>query len=117
MEIIRGNKHPSVGRLKCVFRGTQGAAITIAKEGAFGTEGAVNATASPDIVDREWHTLKCIKTGNTVVARVDGQSYTNTGSIGSISNSTEVLIGAKTTNPLDDMFGGRMNRVSIEIAQ
>jgi len=24
---------------------------------------------------------------------------------------------AKTTNPLDDMFDGRMNRVSIEIAQ
>jgi hypothetical protein len=116
MEISRGSK-PSVGRLKCTFRGHRGVVETMATEGAIGIEGGQNATASPDIVDRNWHTLTCIKTDNTVVARVGSRSYTNTGSAGSISNSKEVLIGAKTTNPRDDMFDGKMGRVSIEIAQ
>jgi hypothetical protein len=58
-------------------------------------------------------------TGGTVrkVAKVDGRSYTQTGSAGSISNSKEVLVGAKTTNPFDDMFDGSMDFVSIHISQ
>jgi hypothetical protein len=53
------------------------------------------------------------------VARVDyelnGKSYTKTGSAGSISNAKEVLVGAKKTNPFDDMFEGEMDFVSIQI--
>jgi hypothetical protein len=64
------------------------------------------------------HTLECIKTSASVVARVDGgKSYTKTGSAGSIANSEEVLVGAKTANPLDDMFDGSMDFVSIAIDQ
>jgi Concanavalin A-like lectin/glucanases superfamily len=100
MEIIRTD--PTVGNLYCLFKGTKG---------------KVNRLAQPDIVDRKWHTLACTKTRNSVVARVDGRSYTRRGSAGSISNQKEVLIGAKTTNPLDDVFHGSMNRVSIDIAK
>jgi hypothetical protein len=79
----------------------------------------VSKKARPDIVDGQWHTLECIKTGNSVVARVDGgKSYTKTGSAGSISNSKEVLVGAKETNPTpDDVFDGSMDFVRIHIAQ
>jgi hypothetical protein len=51
------------------------------------------------------------------VAKVDGRSYTSTGSAGSISNATNVMVGAKTADPLDDMFDGSMNFVSIDIAR
>jgi hypothetical protein len=70
-----------------------------------------------DIVDGEWHTLECTKRTNVVVARVDGRTYTRRGSAGTISNRREVLVGAKTTRPLDDMFRGSMNFVRIHIAR
>jgi concanavalin A-like lectin/glucanase superfamily protein len=101
MEIYR-TSNPAVGKLHCFFKGSQGIARVL---------------APPNIVDRKWHTLACTKTGNSVVARVDGRSYMQSGSAGSISNSKEVLIGAKTTNPLDDVFHGSMNRVSIAITR
>jgi hypothetical protein len=50
-----------------------------------------------------------------VVARVDGRSYTKTGSAGSIANRSDVLVGAKTAN--HDVFDGAMDFVSIVIAQ
>jgi hypothetical protein len=103
MEIKR-TSDPAVGKLHCLFKGSGG---------------KVNRMAMPDIVDGQWHTLECIKTSTSVVARVDdGKSYTKTGSAGSISNSKEILVGAKKTNPeFDDMFDGSMDFVSIEIAQ
>jgi hypothetical protein len=101
MEIYR-TSNPAVGQLHCFFKGTQG---------------IVRKLAPPDIVDGSWHTLACKKTRNSVVARVDRRSYTQRGSAGSTSNSKEVLIGAKTTNPFDDMFEGEMNFVRIDISQ
>ncbi len=98
--VIKRTSNPAVGRLHCVFKGT---GVT------------VKNLAPPDIVDGGWHTLECIKTSNSVVALVDGQPYTATGTAGSISNAKEVLVGAKTTNPFDDMFEGEMDFVSIQI--
>jgi Laminin G domain len=97
-----GTSDPTVGKLHCLFKGTGG---------------RVRKVARPDIVDGRWHTLECIKTRTAVVARVDGRSYTKAGSAGSISNPTDVLVGAKTAVPLDDVFDGAMDFVSIDIAQ
>ena len=102
MEIKRKHKDPTVGELHCLFKGTGG---------------TVSRVARPDIVDGNWHTLKCIKRSDSVVAKVDGRSFTSTGSAGSISKSTNVMVGAKTVDPLDDMFDGSMDFVSIEIAR
>jgi hypothetical protein len=100
---IKGTSDPTVGKLHCVFKGTGG---------------TVRNLAQPDIVDGNRHTLGCIKRRDSVVAKVDGRSYTKTGSAGSISNPTNVLVGAKTAVPLlDDVFDGAMDFVSIEIAQ
>lgn len=102
MEIKRASD-PTVGKLHCLFKGTNGRVNKVARR--------------PDIVDGEWHTLECIKTGNTVEAVVDGSSYKATGSTGSISNAKEVLVGGKTmTDPFDDMFEGEMDWVSIDIS-
>ena len=102
MEIKRA-ADPTVGKLHCLFKGDGG---------------TVDKVARRDIVDGEWHTLECIKTSTSVVARVDGSGgSTKAGSAGSISNSTNVMVGAKTAIPLDDTFDGKMDFVSIDIAQ
>jgi hypothetical protein len=103
MEIMRRTSNPSVGRLHCLFKGTGG---------------KVDIVARRDIVDGEWHTLECIKTSTSVVARVDGSVSTKAGSAGSISNASNVMVGAKTVTPRpDDMFDGSMDFVSIDIAR
>src|SRR5215211_1676545 len=102
MEIKRA-ADPTVGKLHCLFKGDGG---------------TVDKVARRDIVDGNWHTLECIKTSTAVVARVDGKSgSTKAGSAGSISNPTNVMVGAKTTDPLDDTFDGSMDFVSIDIGQ
>ena len=102
MEIKRGAAS-TVGKLHCLFKGDGGTVEIVARQ---------------DIVDGEWHTLECIKTRTSVVAKVDGKSgSTKAGSAGSISNSTNVMVGAKTANPLDDVFDGSMDFVSIDISQ
>jgi hypothetical protein len=101
MEIKRVKADPTIGRLHCFFRGN---------------EATVSRVARPDILDGNWHTLQCVKTSDSVVARVDGRSYTRTGSAGSIANESVVMVGAKKANPFDDMFDGSMDFVSIDIA-
>src|SRR5215204_5064180 len=101
MEIKRA-ADPTVGKLHCLFKGDGG---------------RVNKVARRDIVDGNWHTLECIKTSTSVVASVDGSGSTKAGSAGSISNASEVIVGAKTAVPLDDVFNGAMDFVSIDIAQ
>jgi hypothetical protein len=100
MEIKRTSD--TVGKLHCLFKGSGG---------------RVNKVARVDVVDGMWHTLECVKTSDSVVARVDGRSYTKAGSAGSISSSTNVMVGAKKANPFDDVFDGSMDFVSIDIAQ
>src|ERR671921_2783975 len=102
MEIKRA-ADPTVGKLHCLFKGD---------------EGTVDKVARRDIVDGTFHTLECIKTSTSVVARVDGKSgSTKAGSAGSISNASNVMVGAKTADPLDDVFDGSMDFVSMEIGQ
>jgi hypothetical protein len=102
MEIKRA-ADPTVGKLHCLFKGDGG---------------TVDKVAQHDIVDGNFHTLECIKTSTSVVARVDGKSgSTKAGSAGSISNASNVMVGAKTADPLDDVFDGSMDFVSMEIGQ
>ena len=101
MEIKRAS-NSRVGQLHCLFKGDGG---------------TVDIVARRDIVDGEFHTLECIKTSTSVVASVDGSISTKVGSAGSISNASNVMVGAKTANPLDDVFNGSMDFVSINITQ
>jgi laminin G domain protein len=109
MEIKRSARDHTVGKLHCFFRGDQASVARIANR---------------DVVDGNWHTLECAKTGTSVVARVDeGRSFTTTGSTGLIDNASNVMVGAKTVTVRrgvergDDVFEGSMDFVSIDIAQ
>ena len=101
MEIKRSSDS-TVGRLNCVFKGNSA---------------TVNVLAKPDLVDGNWHTIACAKTATSVIATVDGKNYARTKSAGSISNSSGVLVGAKTASPLDDVFEGSMDYAGIDVAQ
>src|SRR5215208_6750474 len=103
MEIKRA-ADPTVGKLHCLFKGDGG---------------TVDKVARRDIVDGNWHTLECIKTSTSVMARVDGKSgSTKAGSAGSIANGSAVMVGGKTVTPRpDDMFRGSMDFVGIDISQ
>src|ERR687889_2194065 len=57
MEIKRA-ADPTVGKLHCLFKGDGG---------------TVDIEARHDIVDGNFHTLECIKTSTSVVARIDGE--------------------------------------------
>src|SRR5215213_3238050 len=107
MEIKRA-ADPTVGKLHCLFQGSGGTVDKVARGGDIAARG--------DIVDGEWHTLECIKTSASVEARVDGSGGSpKAGSAGSISNPTNVMVGAKTAVPLlDDTFDGKMDYVSID---
>jgi hypothetical protein len=119
MEIKRVKADPTIGRLHCVFRGIQDD----------GTDDTVNRVARPDIVDGNWHTLRCIKTSDSVVATVDlgtpsERSFTTTGSADSIDNASNVMVGAKSVTLSrrgvergDDVFDGSMDFVRIDITQ
>jgi hypothetical protein len=101
MEIQRTDA--TVGKLHCLFRGNRRTVDTVAQR---------------DIVDGNWHTLQCIKKSTSVVAMVDGSSFTKTGKAGSIANASAVMVGAKEVTPKpDDMFNGSMDFVSIDIGQ
>ncbi len=102
MEIKRVESDPTIGKLHCLFKGTGD---------------TVSRMFWRDVVDGRWHTLQCVKTSTSVVASVDGQSATKTGSTGSIANESNVMVGAKKADPFDDMFDGSMDFVSIDIAQ
>ena len=119
MEIKRVKADPTIGKLHCFFRGTL----------EDGTDDSVARVARPDVVDGSWHTLRCEKTSDKVVATVDPgtpseRSFTTTGSADSIDNASDVWVGAKTVTLTtrgvergDDVFDGLMDFVSIEIAQ
>jgi Concanavalin A-like lectin/glucanases superfamily len=102
MEISNASSDHTRGKLHCYFKGTGG---------------TVHVKAPINLLDGNWHNLVCAKTDTSVVASVDGQSYAQPGSAGSISNSTNLMVGAKTANPFDDVFEGRIAFARISIAQ
>ncbi|HEU5243649.1 MAG TPA: LamG-like jellyroll fold domain-containing protein, partial [Gaiellaceae bacterium] len=59
-----------------------------------GTGGYAELVAGPAINDGQWHTVSCVKTSTAIEVVVDGQVFSKAANIGSISNTTDVAIGA-----------------------
>jgi hypothetical protein len=77
-----------------------------------GTSGEVSVSNGPNLADNRWHKISCARSGNTVVLTVDGASWSRSGSIGSVSNSAGLYIGAKDTSG-NDQYRGLMDSVSV----
>jgi hypothetical protein len=84
---------------------------------AAGHIGAIGGTT--DVSDGALHTLTCSKLGNRVTLKVDGlalrKKYV---SLGSISNTADLMIGARTTTVTDvtnDWYSGTMRSAKVTV--
>ncbi len=78
-----------------------------------GTVSQKSLKKGPNLTDNRWHTIKCAKTANQISLTVDGTMWTTNVTIGSISNSIYLLLGAKPNG--GDRFAGQLDEVSIRI--
>jgi hypothetical protein len=66
----------------------------------------------PNLIDGQWHTIQCVKTASAIKVIVDGQTFSKAASVGSIANTTPVVIGAR---PGSDWTKGTLDEASIQI--
>ena len=65
-----------------------------------------------NLANGAWHTVTCTKTSTAIRLTVDGQTFTKSVRIGSISNSSPVVIGA---HPGGHWFRGTLDEASITV--
>jgi hypothetical protein len=97
LEIV-ARKSRTIGVANCFFNGSGGKTVL---------------TAGPDLADNAWHTLRCEKTASAVRLVVDGQTFSKSVTIGSISNASPLSLGAKSGG--GDWYDGLMDEVSISV--
>jgi hypothetical protein len=85
------------GQASCGFKGSAGYAELI---------------TGPALNDGQWHTIQCVKTSSAIKVIVDGQTFSQAANVGSIANTTPVVIGAR---PGSDWYEGSLDEASIEI--
>jgi hypothetical protein len=77
-----------------------------------GTGGYAELVAGPAINNGQWHTVSCVKTSTAIQVVVDGQAFSKAAKIGSIANTSSVVIGAR---PGSDWYKGQLDEASIQI--
>lgn len=77
-----------------------------------GTLGHATVQNGPKLNNGAWHTIECAKDATTVTLTIDGVSWTKTVTIGDISNTSDVVIGAY---PGFDFYQGYLDATSIRI--
>lgn len=89
-----------VAKARCYFRGSKS---------------SYQKTVSvANLLNGAYHTIICQKTATTVVMTVDGTVYRHTTTIGSISNTSDLIIGAKSgATTSADWFKGSLDEVSV----
>jgi hypothetical protein len=66
-----------------------------------------------NLADGAWHTISCVKTATAVKVIVDGVTRSTPASLGSISNTKPLTVGAKSGG--GNQFLGDMDEVSIQV--
>jgi len=77
-----------------------------------GSAGSATVQAGPDLHDGVWHSIQCEKSSSAVKLTIDGTSHTNKKSVGSISNSFDMIVGAY---PGGDFYEGAMDELTFTI--
>jgi hypothetical protein len=89
-----------VAKARCYFRGS--------------SSSYQKTVSVPNLLNGAYHTITCQKTATTVVMTVDGTVYRRTTTIGSISNTSDLIIGARSAaSTSDDWFKGSLDEVTI----
>jgi len=69
----------------------------------------------PTLNDGKWHTISCTKANTSISLVVDGKTFTKSGTVGSISNTGPLTLGAKPGRPFSDFYNGDLDEVSVSI--
>jgi Concanavalin A-like lectin/glucanases superfamily len=80
--------------------------------GFVGSSGSSELIAGPSLRDGAWHTIQCVKTATAIRLVVDGQTFSQAATIGSISNSAALVIGAR---PGSEFFVGALDEASVQL--
>jgi hypothetical protein len=89
-----------VAEARCYFRGT--------------LKSYQKTVAVPNLLNGVYHTIICQKTATTVVMTVDGKVYKHTTTLGSITNTSSLILGAYSSGSTSgDWFKGSLDEVSI----
>jgi hypothetical protein len=109
--ILKGLQSTAGGDWKIEIVRVNGAAI--ARCYLRGSSGSWQKTTGPNLADGAWHTITCERHATTVQMSVDGTVWKKTTTIGSISNTAPLSIGAKASG--GDWMKGTIDEVSITI--
>jgi len=99
MEIYPPRSGTRIGSAYCLFKDAAGKVASL--------------RGTRDLADGVWHTITCVRTATAIQLIVDGVTRTKTVTLGSISNSMPVTVGAKPGG--GDQYLGDMDEVSIQI--
>lgn len=77
-----------------------------------GSAGYSELIAGPALNDGQWHTIQCIKTSTAIELVADGQTFSQAANVGSIGNTSPVVIGAR---PGSDWAQASLDEASIQI--
>jgi hypothetical protein len=77
-----------------------------------GSGGYSELVAGPKINDGQWHTVQCAKTSTGIQVIVDGTTYSQRGTLGTIANTSPVVIGAR---PGSDWYQGALDEASLQV--
>ena len=69
----------------------------------------------PTLNDGKWHTISCTKANSSISLVVDGKTFTKSGTVGSISNTGPLTLGAKPGSTFSDFYNGDLDEVSVSI--
>jgi len=91
-------EYQPTGKASCGFKGSSGKSAEI--------------VAGPALNNGRWHAVQCVKTSSAIRLIVDGQSFSKTVNLGSISNTAPILIGSHGGS---EFFKGSLDEASILI--
>jgi Concanavalin A-like lectin/glucanases superfamily len=110
---------PSVGDYDLVRKGSGIYKMEIMGSGQgyckfAGSGGSASIKAGPNVTDGQWHTISCRKTSSRITLTVDGNSWSKSANVGSISSGATLVLSGKP-NGSGDRYKGVMDEVSIAI--
>ncbi|MDP9225043.1 MAG: LamG domain-containing protein [Actinomycetota bacterium] len=76
-----------------------------------GSSNKATLRKGPNLADGRWHVLECVKTDTNIQLIIDGATFTKSAKVGSMSNSSDVIVGAK---PGDDFYKGTLDEVRLD---
>jgi len=76
-----------------------------------GTSATASIYGPANVADGAWHTITCAKQAGKIVVIQDGKTRSKAATVGSISNSAPLTVGAKASN--DDAYQGFVDDASF----